>query len=1637
MRRYCRGEILQRRCHGLVVAAGLWFLLQLAATEACGQETEVDLKVTDISWSPLVPAIGEEVTFSINIKNVLSPGGTVAEDFTLRSALSVDQEDAIEKIFDIDLGDLVVTDDIPSGEFITVQQTWTATSSTGRFSLRATVDVTEAVGEANEDNNVTYLPYRDLRVKHLASTTETPQVGEQVTFTATIENQGTVDIDEDFVVEFIINGSTVAAPAVTDTVTHAGGTVQVQHVWTADAEQFIAQIVADANDDVREDGDGEWNNAFSKGFAIDNADYVVEDIRYDTNGSGWGYKAVIRNDGADSVRSSTVRWYIDGVDQGTTSIGGLGAGAKAETMITYRPGDQIRVVCDASDVIEESDETNNELSEDLDRPDLVVGDIWWSPENPVDGQNVTFYARIDNLGADGATEDFDVRFTVDAGLDTEVVLGTTRVSEDAPPAQRLVPFENADFELGDLTGWTSGGNCEIRSRYQTGNEHSARIWDGGWLRSPAFALTEEHLVFSGYTAGSPGVERVRVRRAADDAVLEDRRYEPGSPWHVYVIDVADHLGETAYVEFVTEGEYGYRNGNWGRWYGDFYVDDLRMAADTSAVVSFAAPGKGTWQAHPGTYTITAWVDVKDDVGEVTESDETNQDLTEPFEVFAPDYVVEDIRYDTNGSGWGYKAVIRNDGADTVRSSTVRWYIDGEDQGTTTIGGLGEGEKAETMITYRPGDHIRVVCDSADVIDESDETNNELSEDLDRPDLVVGDIWWSPADPVDGQDVTFYARIDNLGADGATEDFDVRFTVDAGLDTEVVLGTTRVSEDAPPAQRLVPFENADFELGDLTGWTSGGNCEIRSRYQTGNEHSARIWDGGWLRSPAFALTEEHLVFSGYTAGSPGVERVRVRRAADDAVLEDRRYEPGSPWHVYVIDVADHLGETAYVEFVTEGEYGYRNGNWGRWYGDFYVDDLRMAADTSAVVSFAAPGKGTWQAQPGEHTITVELDVRNEIIEAFEENNILKRASGDSPAPIVEVSPDGIASNEEPVGFSLSFNREVYELLEAELLVINGSVVADSLTTGNDWHFTLDVTPTAEGDVKLRVPTGVAVDIDGIGNIASNLAVVTYDATPPTAGVVRDGATPGVDMDWQDDTDTVSANWEGFADGLSGIASYEWSIGTSTGATDVVGWTSVGLDTSATVSGLSLVNGATYYASVRAIDEAGNTGDTGTSNGVTKTQTLAPVVDLDAETEGIDFATVFVEDSGPSAIVDDDGLTLTDVDSTHMHSASVTITNLLDGASEALLVDVADSGISAEYDSTEGILYLTGSDTLESYQTVLRTVRYDNLSNTPNEADRIIEFRASDGARVSAAATATVSVTAANDAPVVDLNGEAEGLDFTAQFTEDGGPVGIVDADALIAMDVDNAELVSATLTVTNPLDGAAESLSADTGDTGIAAAYDPATGVLTLTGAATPAEYQTVLRTVTYNNADQNPDTAARSITVAVNDGELHSAPATVTITVVCTDADTDHVPDDWEQQIIEADPGDGIDSVDDVLPGDDFDGDGRSNFEEYAFCLDPCSGVETNQQQTSLANDAGMPALDVTIHVRSNDANLSYTVETCTDLAAGDWTGGALTHTGGTWSSAHAPVTVVSQTEESSGVWSVTLRLPVNDTAGFLRLDAQ
>ncbi len=150
--------------------------------------------------------------------------------------------------------------------------------------------------------------------------------------------------------------------------------------------------------------------------------------------------------------------------------------------------------------------------------------------------------------------------------------------------------------------------------------------------------------------------------------------------------------------------------------------------------------------------------------------------------------------------------------------------------------------------------------------------------------------------------------------------------------------------------------------------------------------------------------------------------------------------------------------------------------------------------------------------------------------------------------------------------------------------------------------------------------------------------------------------------------------------------------------------------------------------------------------------------------------------------------------------------------------------------------------------------------------------------AAVETATLTVISVNDVPSLDLNGAGSGTGFATSFTEDGGAVAAVDTD-LSLTDVDDLQLSSATVTLTNLQDGTAESLAVtDLGS--ITSSYNNATGVLSLSGTDTTARYQTVLRSLTYNNASQNPTVAARIIEIVVRDPIANSNTATSIITVI-------------------------------------------------------------------------------------------------------------------------------------------------------------
>src|SRR6185436_2425983 len=155
------------------------------------------------------------------------------------------------------------------------------------------------------------------------------------------------------------------------------------------------------------------------------------------------------------------------------------------------------------------------------------------------------------------------------------------------------------------------------------------------------------------------------------------------------------------------------------------------------------------------------------------------------------------------------------------------------------------------------------------------------------------------------------------------------------------------------------------------------------------------------------------------------------------------------------------------------------------------------------------------------------------------------------------------------------------------------------------------------------------------------------------------------------------------------------------------------------------------------------------------------------------------------------------------------------------------------------------------------------------------------------TATINLTAVNDAPVVDLNGAGAGTSATLAYTENGAAAAIAPAGTV--SDVDSADFNGGTLTVSFTANGTAadqltiQNQGVGAGQIGVSGANVTFGGVtigtfaggangsnLVITfnsAAATPAATQALIDNILYANSSDNPSTAARTVTYTLVDGD--------------------------------------------------------------------------------------------------------------------------------------------------------------------------
>ena len=283
-------------------------------------------------------------------------------------------------------------------------------------------------------------------------------------------------------------------------------------------------------------------------------------------------------------------------------------------------------------------------------------------------------------------------------------------------------------------------------------------------------------------------------------------------------------------------------------------------------------------------------------------------------------------------------------------------------------------------------------------------------------------------------------------------------------------------------------------------------------------------------------------------------------------------------------------------------------------------------------------------------------------------------------------------------------------------------------------------------------------------------------------------------------------------------------------------------------------------------------TANSSGVTSTITIADANDAPVVS---DAGATLAYTEGDSATVIDGTLTITDVDDTNMEGATITISSGYE-SSEDVLAFTNANGITGSWNSGTGVLTLSGSASKANYETAFESITYQNTNtDDPDNTNRTITWVVSDGTANSSGVTSTITVADVNDAPVVSDAGGT--LSFSA-----GGSATVIDGTLTIT-DVDDTNMESATITISSGYEPS-EDVLAFTNANGITGSWNSGTGVLTLSGSASKANYETAFESVTYQNTDTgSPDTSDRIVTWLVSDGDTNSAAGvTSTISVVRT-----------------------------------------------------------------------------------------------------------------------------------------------------------
>ncbi len=704
------GNSVMKRVFSICTSILMAFVLGIVASgwnhPAAIADSKPDLIVQNINTSPQEPAIDDTATITVTVKNQ----GTA-------------DASASQVVCYIDTS-ILATKTISSlapGEMATASFTWQAQS--GSHVIKATADSTGIIPETDETNNTltssltTLVP--DLIVQSISWSPTDPSNGDNIIFSITVRNQGNYR-SRVTKVNLYIDGTSRGYRDVL--AIDPGSTTIVDYSWITRAGQHNIQAVVDETQQVNESD--ESNNEYTFTFSTLPPDLIVENITWSPENPSYNdivtYTATIKNQGTGSSDPCQLAYFIDGSFKSLLSFPAIEAGTSENITFDHlAPLDlhEIKVTIDYNDTVFESDNTNNDKTVSFltARPDLVVTDLSWDPEDIGVGDTVTFTATIKNEGAGRANS----------------------------------------FRVACYVGGHYGGGVDILE-LEDGEETTASFQ---WLAmNDAYGVTVTADCDTEITESNEENNKIKkdIHVILPDIYISSIAWSPEHP------SIGDLV--TFSVNLTNQG-----GGNAEGFFVDFYLDDAflsstfisRIPSDSSANATY------TWKAQNGRHAFKA---VADNNKTVVEVNENNNEMTVSIAPHMPDLAVGTVTWSPAdmplGSEVKFSIDIENLGSLNAGPSRIAYYVDGSIASFTDIDNLNAGSKITDHFLWvvADGPHtIEVVSDSSDRVIEVDEDNNTKKISIPLSDLIMPEISWSPSQASIGDNVTFTVTVKNQGA----------------------------------------------------------------------------------------------------------------------------------------------------------------------------------------------------------------------------------------------------------------------------------------------------------------------------------------------------------------------------------------------------------------------------------------------------------------------------------------------------------------------------------------------------------------------------------------------------------------------------------------------------------------------------------------------------------------------------------------------------------------------------------------------------------------------------------------------------------------------------------------------------------